>query len=300
MIGCIGTDHKKASLSIREKILRSLLLLKQPSVLISTCHRVEWYFSTKSPEILCDALFPYKQHLYSLFGQDCFHHLNRVVSGLDSLFIGETEIQGQVKSAYEQARKEYSLSKELHFLFQRALHTGKILRSSFSLPQNSLTDQVVQTIESFCFSKKEVLLVGTSSINCQIAQQLQQKGFAITFSNRTHSRAESVAEQLGVHILPWKHLKSLCCSFPCVITATKAHEYLLSSSDIDQSDERQLFIDLSVPRNIDPSIHRAEKVLINIEAFAPMPYHQAKTDLLQRSKKEYQKLLKRSPVSSSR
>ena len=126
MIGVLGTSHRCADLSTREAIAKALGTcdenLRKGSVFLLTCNRAEWYFCTSTPakthqEMVAsireavghDALC----HLYTFFGLECFHHLGKVVSGLDSLFVGETEIQGQVKAAYDAARESKSLPKEL-------------------------------------------------------------------------------------------------------------------------------------------------------------------------------------------
>ena len=156
MIGVLGTSHRCADLSTREAIAKALGTcdenLRKGSVFLLTCNRAEWYFCTSTPakthqEMVAsireavghDALC----HLYTFFGLECFHHLGKVVSGLDSLFVGETEIQGQVRAAYEAAREQQALPKELHFLFQRALHTGKVVRERIQLPvYQGLCEQV--------------------------------------------------------------------------------------------------------------------------------------------------------------
>jgi glutamyl-tRNA reductase len=303
MIGVIGTNHSIAPLEIREKIAKafaSLYLrpLSFPSVLLSTCNRVEWYFSSPFPaqthqEIVAmvrsliegveegisfQPLPSENQNpqvemaramttcLYTFFGSECCKHLERVVTGLDSLFVGETQIQGQVKTAYLQAQKEGRLSTELHLLFQKALHTGKVVRHrfpAFPLCSETLTTKVVETIDLLPHDAS-VLLVGASMINREIASKLNPRRLTIT--NRTDSSAQVIASSLGCTALPWSSLHNFWCQYPCVVTATKSTEFLHLSS---QEEASQLVIDLGLPRNINPSLASQSRKIITLDFFLP-------------------------------
>jgi len=152
-IGLVGINHKLASLSLREslaKAFRKCFGNSHPFILLLTCNRIELYFSSpdlaathtailsalkKETSCECD------QKLYSFFGMECFLHLAKVTAGFDSAIMAETEIQGQVKQAYEEALKSKKLPSELHFLFQKSLHISKLCRSKYDLgrgmPENS-------------------------------------------------------------------------------------------------------------------------------------------------------------------
>src|SRR5689334_5882365 len=135
-IGLLGINHKLATIPLRESIAKAFLKrfsmgrTVAQSVLLLTCNRAEIYFSGEDLASLHQDLLQtlreevdeeFEQKCYSFFGRDSFLHLAHVTSGLDSAVLYETEIQGQVKCAYETAKMSSSLSKELHFLFQKCL-----------------------------------------------------------------------------------------------------------------------------------------------------------------------------------
>jgi len=276
MLTVIGTNHKRAPLVIREKIFAVFSLLSKKGILLSTCNRIEYYFYSEDCAVQHEEIIQLLrkeggdgEYLYTFFGQECVHHLARVVCGLDSLFCLESEIQGQVKRAYESARKKASLPKPLHILFQRALHTGKIIRRSFSPSKENLSDHVVDAVHSYLVGRGQntALLIGASPINLQIAQRLQKEKVEVTCANRTKTSAEKFSQKIGAETLSWDLIQKAYCHFPCIISATRSPEYLITKR---QTFSRpQLFIDLGVPRNIDPSIASHLTQVMNIEAFLP-------------------------------
>ena len=281
MIGVIGTSHKSSDLPTREAIARALSSReKDRSVLLLTCNRAEWYFSTLTPARTHQEIVSYIRAqagveaaclLYTFFGFECFQHLGRVVAGLDSLFVGETEIQGQVKAAYEEARKERALPSELHFLFQRSLRTGKVLRGSVQLPlEGGLCDQVAGLVVDHmgAVSGSSALLIGTSMVNRRLAGLLHERDVQVTYANRTFERAQEAAGEIGGKALSWTDLFAAWTLFPCVVAATRSSEYLPFPRDKLPSC-RQLLIDLGVPRNIDPALASGDRRVVNIDAFAP-------------------------------
>jgi glutamyl-tRNA reductase len=297
MIGVIGTSYKCADLSIREAIAKALSSCeKEWCIPLLTCNRAEWYFSTQTPTRTHQEIVAYIQtqagvdaacYLYTFFGLECFRHLGRVVAGLDSLFIGETEIQGQVKAAYEEARTKKSLSPELHFLFQRSLRTGKVLRSGMPSPLDSgLCEQVAQLVVDYVHDADEpsTLLVGTSMINRRLAKMLAMHGVQVTYVNRTFERAREAASEIGGQALPWTELVATWTRFPCVVAATRSPDYVLRSQG-EMSAHRQLLIDLSVPRNIDPALAAKHRCIVNIDAFTPT--HKVEEALSGRSRDDF-------------
>ena len=225
---------------------------------------------------------------------ECFRHLGRVVAGLDSLFVGETEIQGQVKAAYEEARRKSSLSPELHFLFQRSLRTGKVLRNSVQRPaDNGLCEQVTNLIVDHVHvvHNPSVLLVGTSMINRRLAMILAEREVSVTYVNRTFEHALDVAKNIGGEVVPWAELSKKWSLFPCVVAATRSSDYVLCSQDLLVSPSPQLLIDLGVPRNIDPALATEHRRVVNIDAFSPQ--YGAEEVLYTRSWRDYAALATR-------
>ena len=190
-VGIVGINHKSSSLPLRESLARAFQKTfgLQDGVLLSTCNRTEFYFCAKS---LADAQMEilgrlreeiqgsFEHALYSYFGHDCFNHLGKVVSGVDSAIFGESDIQRQVKLAYENARKKKTLLHELHYLFQKGLKIGKEMRSSFLMANKETPlPLVIQTIlekNQPPIEEAEMLFVGNSAINRKLISYFQSRG----------------------------------------------------------------------------------------------------------------------------
>lgn len=275
-IGILGINHKSADLCQRELLAKAcqrrfgsenLFHTRYAYVLLSTCNRTEIYFSssdlanthTELLAILREEIEEEFEHcVYSYFGSDCFFHLACVTAGIDSAFVGETEIQGQVKRAYEQAALTRSLSSELHFLFQKCLKIGKQVRSRELL---SLDEAILQAGNNLFedLHACDILFVGLSEINHKIFNRFKQKGLCnITFCNRT---IEKLKKLVGIKFLPWERLGEWH-SYDITIFGTRAPDFLVKDSPPSQ--KKRLIIDLSVPRNVDPRIGR-DVMLLNVD-----------------------------------
>ncbi len=290
-VGVIGINYKVAELSWRENLARacdwrfSADCLSQESlseeghhfILLSTCNRTEIYFYsedlTKTHSYLLNSLRTslspeYDQRFYSFFGYDCFLHLCRVTAGLDSAVLAETEIQGQVKTAYEKGKAQCTLPYDLHYLFQKSLKVGKEVRSAFTFkkPMPGIEDVVFQTGLAFFNSCRDIkiLCIGASSINLKILSFLKAKEYpSLAICNRTTTIADQIAEKQGIKALHWE--KSLeWQSFDWLIFGTKASHYLLKQEQLANNRQTKLIIDLGVPRNVDPLVGKTLH-LMNID-----------------------------------
>lgn len=288
-VGVLGINHKLADLKLRESLARVCQHHfsaahsrhpEQPLVLLSTCNRTEVYFSSHNLaethsyllQILRqDIKEEIDQKLYSFFGYDCFLHLARVTSGLDSAVIAETEIQGQVKNAYEFACEFLSLPSELHYLFQKALKTGKQIRSSL-LTKRGLPDleHALHSTGMHFFglaAKPRILFVGASDINRKTMLHLKnRKAGEITVCNRTREVADDWRDSYQVEVLPWEHLDQWH-TFDWIIFGTKALDYLVTPQQVPRAlTQKRLLIDLSVPRNVSPLTACDKRItLLNID-----------------------------------
>lgn len=283
-IGVIGINHKLADLTLRDKLARACQRRFSPDssthgshffVLLSTCNRTEIYFSSEdlpqSHTYLLGVLRnevegEFDQKLYSYFGYDCFLHLSRVTAGLDSALVAETEIQGQVKDAYEMATSFMALPSELHFLFQKALKIGKRIRAA--LPNKPGQPQLEHAIISAGQSifkdnmAPKILFVGASVINQKVLSLVKGRRYEnITVCNRTPSKAEQLAEQYRVKTLPWQQLEEWS-NFDWIICGTKSPKPIIKRSSALCS--AKLIVDLSVPRNVEPELSEACEI-INID-----------------------------------
>lgn len=286
-VGVVGINHKLADLQLRELLAKGSQRRFGAGnsthgdhffVLLSTCNRTEIYFCSENLSnthtyllniLRQEVAQEFDQKLYSYFGHDCFLHLSRVASGLDSAIIAETEIQGQVKNAYEAASEYTSLPKDMHFLFQKALRIGKKVRTHLPL-QRGLPDieHAVLNIgwqELKNPNETKILFVGASDINQKILNFFIEKQIPdLTMCNRSKLATEKVHP--GVKILSWTELNQWH-HFDWIIFGTKSPEYILTPRQLPKKlDETKLIIDLSVPRNVDPLLGRHPHLsLFNID-----------------------------------
>ncbi|MBB65663.1 MAG: glutamyl-tRNA reductase [Waddliaceae bacterium] len=285
-VGIIGLNHKSAKLELREEFaaqcerrLADLMpsTLLSPFVLLSTCNRTELYFSADCLEIaqrefldfLCSGLSDSViDHIYSYLGIPCFHHLARVVSGLDSAVQAETEIQGQVKQAYLTASQERDLGSELHHIFQKSLRVGKKVRTELDFSRGYFDVQKAVSVlgeEHFeCLTRPKILLVGLSEINQKVVHHLRNRGAqSLTICNRTDTRAKAFADEMDMSVLPWEEFHRWH-EWDWVIFATKASHFLVR--DQGHPIQSSLLVDLSVPRNVHPGLGELNGLsLVNID-----------------------------------
>lgn len=292
-IGVIGVNHKVADLSLREQMAMAFAtqLLNQVDisfVLLTTCNRVELYFSTphltEAHQYLLSILrnqipFDFEQKLYTFFGADCFLHLANVVSGLDSAIVGETEIKHQVHVAYKTAHTKQRLHKELHYLFQKSFKIAKKIRTDILCyaPITGFEHIIYDTAYGY-FDKKlpQVLFIGASQINLKVANFLAKKIDPTTlfFATRNPAKELFIKEKIGASCIPWQRLSEATVTHNWIIAATGSNDYLVSTV----TDEKTLLIDLAVPRNIDPALGRNAHVqLMNIDHLCQLQKRQKHT-----------------------
>lgn len=283
-IGVLGINHKLANLKLRETFAKVCERRFHPLnsthgehsfILLSTCNRTEIYFcSNELAETHSYLLAILRQELkedfdhklYSYFGFECFYHLSRVTVGLDSACIAETEIQGQVKNAYEQASSRLKLPPELHYLFQKSLNIGKQIRTELNLGRGlpGLHSAVMETAAHFFsgVATPKILFVGASAINEKI---LSSKKLPNVFlMTRSQKKAQEFKEKLGIIPLEWN--PDNWHHFDWIIFGTKASDYLVRPEKQYRLNSKKLVMDLSVPRNVDPALAKEPLVtLLNID-----------------------------------
>lgn len=277
-IGILGLNHKSAGLHIREKLAKActrrfgspaILHPHFSYVLLNTCNRTEIYFSsddlahthTQLLAILRDEIKQeFEHHVYAYFNDDCFYHLACVTAGVDSALIGETEIQGQVKRAYEQSAESRPLNKELHFLFQKCLKIGKQVRTHHLPDLPTLDEAIIHASHTHLgtLSHKHILFVGLSEINEKIHKAFRRRGIDdITFCNRTLDKVQNRRHIPWSNLHAWPH-------FDLIICGTNSPTYLIKSAP--SLTRPKLLIDLSVPRNVCPHLTSSPHLsLLNID-----------------------------------
>jgi glutamyl-tRNA reductase len=282
-IGVIGINFKSSDLDLREEVALACrsFSLPIPHILLSTCNRTEIYFTsddlakthTHILELLKGKIVSdFEQRLYSFFGGDCFYHLALVTAGLDSSILAESEIQNQVKVAYEQASLARDLPHSLHYLFQKCLKIGKQIRTLYPIRRGIPTlESVLLELATVVFkniAQISILFIGNSEINRKIIGYFHSKArCAMTLSTRGIYSASELKSKYQLNITDWNILPRWK-EFDLVIAGTNRCGHLISEETNFEIDDmkNQLIVDLSVPRNINPALSKHPQInLINID-----------------------------------
>jgi glutamyl-tRNA reductase len=301
MIGVLGINHKTANVDIREKFsfdkeqISGFADLIQPKlsvsevVVLSTCNRTEIYFYTNKPEekrIFQDLIVLVHQYKsiaedYSCFfyrhkGLQAVKHLFSVTSGLDSMVIGEDQVVKQVKDAYVFCTDKALTDAILMRLFQKSFETSKLVRSTTAIQQGatSISYLAVEKCQKIFpdILQAKVLFVGAGETGRLVLQKMKKNGMAdFSFTNRTREKTKQLAVENNGKALDFDEFRNSLFDYDIVVTATNAGEILISEKNVRQSllkrsGKTQVFIDLSVPRNIEAGILQFEATeLITID-----------------------------------
>jgi glutamyl-tRNA reductase len=292
-----GLSYKTAPVEIREKLavhpsrLRcSGCLLKLAGglsevVLLSTCNRVEIYgvgerlnrnlfklFQTLSG----DAELDFTPHLYVKEGREAVEHLFAVTSGLDSMVLGETEIAGQVKQAYQAAQEAKLTGAITNRLFQTALQTAKEIRTNTAVGRGatsvgSVAVELAETIFK-SLADKTVMIIGAGKMGEACVRHLNKKGArSVLVSNRSHERAMNLAAEFGGRAVRFEECLSGLIEADIVVSSTGCPQTILNARQVGAAMKarrnRPLFlIDIAVPRDIDADVQQLENVyLYNVD-----------------------------------
>ncbi|MDX6560043.1 MAG: glutamyl-tRNA reductase [Blastocatellia bacterium] len=292
-----GVSHKTAPVEVREQLAvqrNELVDLAQylkwfahldEIVLLSTCNRVEIYGTTRQSidriksalQLLSSEQIELDPHIYVHQDAEAARHLFRVTAGLDSMTLGETEITGQIKNAYETARGAGLTGPVFNRLFQKAFQTTKEIRTRTAIGRGtvSIKSAAVELIEkafSDDLANKSVMVIGAGEMAERCVQLLVKKGVGSIFvSSRSFDRAIDLANRCGGEAVCFGYCLFEMRDVDVVIAATSSSETLLSGDDVDnlmkaRHNRPLLLIDLAVPRNIDPAACALEHVaLYNID-----------------------------------
>jgi glutamyl-tRNA reductase len=296
---CLGLSHKTAPVEVRERFAVGDLhlgeaatrLAKAPgiseAVIVSTCNRVEYYAaahdSAAGMQSIAEfvaaksGMTPQEPAFVRLRGTEGIRHLFRVVSGIESMVLGETEILGQVKKAYQAAQTSGATSRNLNKLFQRAFNVAKEVRTKTSITRGAVSvgSAAVELAEKI-FGRLDackVMVLGAGETAEMTARALQSRGArAIFVSNRTFDRAAALAEMLGgmaIHFDEWdREFQNL----DIVIGSTGAPHAVVTAAKIaplmvHRADRPLFCIDLAVPRDFEAHVNDLDGVyLYDIDA----------------------------------
>ncbi len=245
----------------------------QDYLILRTCNRFEVYIMTNDPVRVKADLEDYAKKRtpfsadsvvwYTLDDGACVKHLFRVTCGLDSLVIGEDQIQSQVKNAYLKAKEEGHMSGVMATVFEKALYTGKRVRTETDLNSGAISvgSAAVQLAEKRLggLEGKTVTIIGAGDMATVIAKYLKGKGpNAIFVSNRTFEHARVLANEVGGEALNFCNVTEILARTDLAIVATNAPHILIDSKKVlpamENRTSKLLLIDISVPRNVDDNV----------------------------------------------
>ena len=283
----LGVSHKTAPLELRERLsltegravgaLRELTAAAgiHEAAAISTCNRTELYLVVSDPvEAESTALGVLTRqaeirptellgHLYSMRSTDAVRHLFRVTSGLDSMIVGEAEVQGQVKRAYELALVEGGTGPILNRLFRGALAAGGRARDETGVSEKglSISSVAVELAQRTLgdLGERSVLVIGAGETAELVARALVARGVATVFvANRRYDRAIGLAQRFGGNAVRFEELPEQLELADIVVSATNSPHHIVERDDITQvmaSREGRplLLVDIAVPRDIEPA-----------------------------------------------
>jgi glutamyl-tRNA reductase len=312
----IGLSHRSSSVEVRERfafadaaIPEALAQLRRATgageaVILSTCNRVEIYAVTPASEREaaaqlrqflmeyhhCDGPLP--EEIYAHLDTHGVEHLFKVACGLDSMVLGETEILGQLKKAYDVALQHKHTGGRLNKIFQKAFNVAKQIRTETNIQRGSISvgSVAVELAEKIFSSLREhpVMVIGAGETSEKTARALVSRGaHSLIVSNRSHERAVALAAELGGRAI---HFEDWPVEFPridIVISSTAAPHHILTRAALEKlmkarKNRPLLLIDIAVPRDIDPQIALLENVyLYNIDDL-----QQIANDYLQQRKDE--------------
>ncbi|MBS1892172.1 MAG: glutamyl-tRNA reductase [Actinobacteria bacterium] len=292
----LGVSHKTAPLDLRERLSltegRAVAALRElteagtieEAAAISTCNRTELYLVVSDPvEAESEALGVLTRkagirptellgHLYSLRGVDASRHLLRVTAGLDSMIVGEAEIQGQVKRAYELALVEGATGPILNRLFRGALTAGGRARNETAIGERgvSIPSVAVEVAQRALgdLAERTVLMIGAGATAELVAQALVARGVDTVFvANRHHDRALGLAQRFDGEAIRFENLPEQLAQVDVAVSTTNSPHHIIERDGLEQvMAEREarplLLIDIAVPRDIEPECREISGVSV--------------------------------------
>lgn len=296
LIAVVGLNHRTAPVEVREKLsfsgnslkgalkrLRSYPVIEGCAIL-STCNRTEIYAASLEMDEGLNAIWDFlsrwsgvdiseiKNFTYCHTLYDTIRHLFRVAAGLDSMLLGETQILGQVKAAYQQAVEYEATNRVLNTLFQQAITIGKRVRSETGIDQNavSISYAAVELARQNLggLDKRSVLIIGAGKMSELTGKHLVANGVTgVIVSNRSFERAEALAAQFNGKAVTFSELYKYLEVSDIVISCTAASHYVVRVEEMsrlmDKRRGRKIFmIDIAVPRDIETGVGDLEGVTL--------------------------------------
>ena len=292
----LGVSHRTAPVDLRERLdfssrdvgaaVESLAARSSAaeSVVLSTCNRSEIYVASSDPararEELVAFLGDYHQlpkdvflpHLFAHDDDAAAQHLFRVAAGLDSLVVGEPQILGQVKDAFQAAAERHCTGPLLNKAFHWAFGVGKRVRSETALGEGAVSVSFAAvSLARKIFGRldgRRVLIIGAGEVSALTAQHLRSHGVAeIVITSRTAAHADGLAAAVGGRTVPWDEMRQAMARADIVVTATGSQRPIIFREDVEAVRGRRraeplFIIDVAVPRDVDPAVTEIEQVFL--------------------------------------
>jgi glutamyl-tRNA reductase len=291
----LGVSHHRTPLELREKLaltadkieqfcqkLGAMPGLREYAVL-NTCNRVEFYgiaeggatAETLETEFCSFQSFPlneFRAIREFATGIPVVEHLLEVSAGLDSQMLGETEILGQVKTAYADAQKRRSVGPLLNRLFQKNFQYAKYIRTNTAITEGQISvANVAVDLAQKIFGKltaTKILLLGAGDIGEKTAKAFQSRGAAsLTVASRNIERAMALAQTFDARALPFEHVPHHLFEYDIVVCSTAAPSAVVRAQDAAHAMKKRraqplFFIDLAMPRDVEPAVGGLENVFV--------------------------------------
>ncbi len=292
----IGLNHKTADIEVREKLafsgerleegLAQIMMVPgiREAIILSTCNRVEIYISASDDEQIPEKIMDFLSRFHSLQRDNLerslyiyrdlegVSHIFRVASSLDSMVVGEPQILGQIKDAFDFALSKQTTGIILNKLLKKAISVAKRIRTETRIAENavSISYAAVELAKKIFtdLEDKLFMLLGAGEMAELAARHLVNCGVKeVLVSNRTYERGCSLAEDFHGKAVRFEDFKGELVHTDIVICSTGAKDYVLQKEDMQKiMKERKhssvFIIDIAVPRNIDPEINHIDDVYL--------------------------------------
>lgn len=306
MIGLIGV-RKNTPLEIREKFIikpkkhkeymEELLREMNEVVILATCNRTEIYFNASfNKEELLKKIFDifnwdyeYEKYIFITTCQDVYRHLFEVCCGFHSKILGEDQILGQVKDAYEEALDIGTVSLELHRLFQEAITCGKKFRKEsklFEIPVSSASIVVNEAVSHGC---TKFMIFGYGEVGQITLKYLLSHGAKLVYLVVRNNKIKDEINDERVNVIMFEEKNKYIDEVECLIGCTSAPHAVVRKSDINEAGNKLIIYDLSVPRDVEKEVALLDRTEVyNIDTIS---YINDKNKKLRKEKMEANKYI---------
>ena len=288
----ISINHRTAPVELREALhlssdeIKSMIHhakeeLFSEGLIISTCNRTELYGIPKDQKLdvldIQNFIFNYKnnkevkpENFQTFASSEAIRHLFKLISGIDSLLIGDNQIYHQVKESFQTSEEMQFAGVLMKRVFDAAIKTGKRAISETEISEGAVTVSyaAVQLIEKIFsnISKKTALIIGAGESGELAAKHLRDRGIGkLVITNRTLERADKIARTLDAEVVSFDVFKEKLHEYDIILSATSAENLILTKEDIRNSMKKRnysslVLMDIAVPRDIDPASREIDYV----------------------------------------